>query len=85
MDGCLMLMNVTIPEIGSRVRVTTLYPNGVAYRGKFDNFVANTREGLVVKSAFNEPFYFAVETDETDHPVLEFNSKSPHVVKVEIL
>ena len=78
-----MLMNVTIPEIGSRVRVTTLYPNGVAYRGKFDNFVANTREGVVVKSIFNDPFYFAVETGASDHPVSEFNSKSQHLVKIE--
>lgn len=78
-------MLVAVPKIGSRVRVTTLYANGVAYRGKFDNYVANIREGLVIKSALDDPFYFAVETGETDQPVLQFNSKSPHVVKVEIL
>ena len=78
-------MAVSVPKIGSRVRVTTMYPNTYAYRGKDDNYVTNTREGLVVKSIFNDPFMFAVETGAPDHPVSEFNAKSQHVVKIEIL
>ena len=78
-------MTIAVPKIGSRVRVTTMYPNSYAYRGKDDNYVVKTREGLVVKSIFNDPFYFAVETGAPDHPVSEFNAKSQHVVKIELL
>ncbi len=76
-------MAVAVPKVGSRVRVTTMYPNTYAYRGEYDNYVTNTREGVVVKSIFNDPFYFAVETGAFDHPVSEFNSKSQHLVKIE--
>ena len=78
-------MAVAVPKIGSRVRVTTVYPNSYAYRGEDENYVSKTREGVVVKSIFNDPFYFAVETGAADHPVSEFNSKSQHVVKIEVL
>jgi hypothetical protein len=78
-------MSVAVPKIGSRVRVTTMYPNTYAYRGKDDNYVTYTREGLVVKSIFNDPFMFAVETGATDHPVSEYNAKSQHVVKIEYI
>lgn len=78
-------MPVTVPNIGSRVRVTTIYPNSYAYRGEFGNYVTTIREGLVVKSAFTDLFMFAVETGNIDHPVSEFNSKSQHVVKIEYI
>ena len=78
-------MPVAVPKIGSRVRVTTMYPNTYAYRGEYDNYVTYTREGLVVKSIFNDPFMFAVETGATDHPVSEYNAKSQHVVKIEYI
>ena len=78
-------MSVAVPKIGSRVRVTTMYPNTYAYRGEYDNYVTYTREGLVVKSIFNDPFMFAVETGAPDHPVSEYNAKSQHVVKIEYI
>ena len=78
-------MPVAVPNVGSRVRVTTMYPNTYAYRGEYDNYVTMTREGLVVKSIFNDPFYFAVETGATDHPVSEYNAKSQHVIKIEYI
>ena len=76
-------MSVNVPKIGSRVRVTTMYPNTYAYRGEDDNYVSYTREGLVVKSIFNDPFMFAVETGDQDHPVSEYNAKSQHLVRIE--
>ena len=76
-------MAVAVPDIGSRVRVTTMYPNTYAYRGKYDNYVTTTREGVVVQSIFKDPFYFAVETGAPDHPVSEFNSKSQHLVQID--
>jgi hypothetical protein len=78
-------MPVAVPNVGSRVRVTTMYPNTYAYRGEYDNYVTMTREGLVVKSIFNDPFYFAVETGAPDHPVSEYNAKSQHVIKIEYI
>jgi hypothetical protein len=78
-------MPVNVPKIGSHVRVTTMYPNTYAYRGEYDNYVTYTREGLVVKSIFNDPFMFAVETGAPDHPVSEYNAKSQHVVKIEYI
>jgi len=78
-------VSVAVPKIGSRVRVTTMYPNTYAYRGEYDNYVTYTREGLVVKSIFNDPFMFAVETGAPDHPVSEYNAKSQHVVKIEYI
>ena len=76
-------MAIAVPKIGSRVRVTTMYPNTYAYRGENDNYVTYTREGVVVQSIFRDPFMFAVETGAPDHPVSEFNSKSQHLVKIE--
>jgi hypothetical protein len=78
-------MPVAVPNVGSRVRVTTMYPNTYAYRGEYDNYVTYTREGLVVKSIFNDPFMFAVETGAPDHPVSEYNAKSQHVIKIEYI
>jgi len=78
-------MAISVPRIGSRVRVTTMYPNTYAYRGKDDNYVTHTREGLVVQSIFRDPFMFAVKTGALDHPVSEFNAKSHHIVKIEYL
>ena len=76
-------MSVAVPKVGSRVRVTTMYPNTYAYRGKDDNYVTYTREGEVVQSIFRDPFMFAVKTGDPDHPVSEYNAKSLHVVKIE--
>ena len=76
-------MPVAVPKVGSRVRVTTVYPNTYAYRGEFDNYVSKTREGIVVESIFRDPFMFAVKTGDPDHPVSEFNAKSQHVVQIE--
>jgi len=76
-------MSVIVPNIGSQVRVTTVYPNTYAYRGEYDNYVTSSYYGVVVKSIFNDPFYFAVKTGNIEHPVSEFNSKSQHVVKIE--
>ncbi len=76
-------MPVAVPNVGSHVRVTTMYPNTYAYRGKYDNYVKMTREGIVIKSIFKDPFYFAVETGAPDHPVSEYNAKSQHVIKIE--
>jgi hypothetical protein len=78
-------MSVAVPKIGSHVRVTTMYPNTYAYRGEDNNYVTYTREGIVVKSIFRDPFMFAVETGAPEHPVSEFNAKSLHVVKIEVL
>lgn len=78
-------MAVAVPKIGSRIRVTTVYPNTYAYRGKDDNYVTYTREGEVVQSIFRDPFMFAVKTGDPDHPVSEYNAKSLHVVKIEYI
>jgi len=78
-------MTIAVPKIGSRVRVTTMYPNHVVYRGDTNGYVTYVREGIVVKSIFNDPFKFAVETGAPDHPVSEFNAKSQHVVRIEVL
>lgn len=78
-------MTVSVPKVGSRVRVTTMYPNTYAYRGKDDNYVTYTREGVVVQSIFRDPFMFAVKTGDPDHPVSEYNAKSQHVVRVDVL
>ena len=78
-------MAVAVPTIGSRVRVTTVYPNTYAYRGEDNNYVTYTREGEVVQSIFRDPFMFAVKTGDPDHPVSEYNAKSLHVVKIEYI
>ena len=78
-------MPVEVPKIGSRIRVTTMYPNTYAYRGKDDNYVTYVREGDVVKSVFNEPFSFAVYTGDPQYPVSEYSAKSQHVVKIEYI
>ena len=78
-------MAVAVPTIGSRVRVTTIYPNTYAYRGEDNNYVTYTREGEVVQSIFRDPFMFAVKTGDPDHPVSEYNAKSQHVVKIEYI
>lgn len=78
-------MPVAVPNVGSRVRVTTMYPNTYAYRGEYDNYVTMTREGIVINSIFKDPFYFAVETGAPDHPVSEYNAKSQHVIKIEYI
>lgn len=78
-------MAIAVPKVGSRVRVTTVYPNTYAYRGEEENYVSYTREGVVVESIFRDPFMFAVKTGDADHPVSEYNSKSQHVVKIEYI
>lgn len=78
-------MAIAVPKVGSRVRVTTVYPNTYAYRGEEENYVSYTREGVVVESIFRDPFMFAVKTGDPDHPVSEYNSKSQHVVKIEYI
>ena len=76
-------MAIAVPKIGSRVRVTTMYPNHVVYRGDTNGYVTYVREGIVVQSIFRDPFMFAVKTGAPEHPVSEFNAKSQHVVKIE--
>ena len=76
-------MAVAVPKVGSRVRVTTMYPNHVVYRGDTNGYVTYVREGIVVQSIFRDPFMFAVKTGAPEHPVSEFNAKSQHVVKIE--
>jgi hypothetical protein len=78
-------MAIAVPKVGSRVRVTTMYPNHVVYRGDTNGYVTYVREGIVVQSIFRDPFMFAVETGAPDHPVSEFNAKSQHVVKIEYI
>ena len=78
-------MAIAVPKIGSKVRVTTMYPNHVVYRGDENGYVTYVREGLVVKSIFNDPFRFAVQTGDPQHPVSEYNAKSQHVVKIEYI
>ena len=78
-------MAIAVPKVGSRVRVTTMYPNTYAYRGEDNNYVSYTREGEVVQSIFRDPFMFAVKTGDPDHPVSEYNAKSLHVVKIEYI
>lgn len=78
-------MTVAVPNIGSRVRVTTMYPNAVVYRNSDNGYVTYTREGVVVQSIFRDPFMFAVKTGDPDHPVSEYNAKSQHVVKIEYI
>ena len=78
-------MTVAVPKVGSRVRVTTMYPNHVVYRGDTNGYVTYVREGIVVQSIFRDPFMFAVKTGAPDHPVSEFNAKSQHVVKIEYI
>ena len=78
-------MSVNVPKIGSRVRVTTMYPNTVVYRNSDNGYVTYTREGVVVPSIFRDPFMFAVQTGDPQHPVSEFNAKSLHVVKIEYI
>jgi len=77
-------MAIAVPKIGSRVRVTTMYPNTYAYRGENDNYVTYTREGMVVQSIFRDPFMFAVETGAPDHPVSEFNAKSRGILTLHV-
>ena len=76
-------MTVEVPKVGSRVRVTTMYPNHVVYRGDINGYVTYVREGIVVESIFKNPFNFAVKTGDPDHPVSEYNAKSQHVVKID--
>ena len=76
-------MAIAVPKVGSRVRVTTMYPNHVVYRGDTNGYVTYVREGIVVQSIFRDPFMFAVKTGAPEHPVSEFNAKSQHVVKIE--
>ena len=78
-------MAIAVPNIGSHVRVTTMYPNHVVYRGDTKGYVTYTREGEVVQSIFRDPFMFAVKTGDPDHPVSEYNAKSLHVVKIEYI
>ena len=78
-------MTVAVPKVGSRVRVTTMYPNHVVYRGDTNGYVTYVREGIVVQSIFRDPFMFAVKTGAPEHPVSEFNAKSQHVVKIEYI
>ena len=78
-------MAIAVPKIGSRVRVTTMYPNHVVYRGDTNGYVTYVREGEVVQSIFRDPFMFAVKTGASEHPVSEFNAKSQHVVKIEYI
>ena len=76
-------MAIAVPKVGSRVRITTMYPNHVVYRGDTNGYVTYVREGIVVQSIFRDPFMFAVKTGAPEHPVSEFNAKSQHVVKIE--
>jgi hypothetical protein len=76
-------MPVAVPNIGSRVRVITHAPDYYVYATK--NWREIVFEGVVEKSIFNDPFYFAVRTGAEFYPVSEFNAKSESIVKIEYL
>ena len=76
-------MAIEIPKIGSHVRVTTRDKEYYVYATK--EWRDTTFEGVVEKSIFNDPFYFAVRTGNEFHPVSEFNAKSERLVKIEYL
>ena len=76
-------MAVEIPTIGSRVRVTTRDKEYYVYATK--EWRDTTYEGVVEKSIFNDPFYFAVRTGNEFHPVSEFNAKSERLVQIEYI
>ena len=76
-------MGVPVPKIGSRVRVTTRDKDYYVYATK--EWRDMTFEGVVEKSIFNDPFYFAVRTGNPDYPVSEFNAKSERLVQIEYL
>lgn len=76
-------MAIAVPKIGSRVRVTTRDKDYYVYATKeWRDF---TFEGVVEKSIFKDPFYFAVRTGNPEYPVSEFNAKSERLVKIEYI
>ena len=76
-------MGVPVPTIGSRVRVTTRDKDYYVYATK--EWRDMTFEGVVEKSIFNDPFYFALRTGREFYPVSEFNAKSERIVKIEYI
>jgi len=76
-------MPVEVPKIGSRVRVTTRDKEYYVYATK--EWRDTTMEGIVEKSVFKEPFYFALRTGNEFYPVSEFNAKSERLVKIEYI
>ena len=76
-------MAIEIPKIGSHVRVTTRDKEYYVYATK--EWRDTTFEGVVEKSIFNDPFYFAVRTGNEFYPVSEFNAKSERLVKIEYI
>jgi hypothetical protein len=76
-------MAVAVPKIGSRVRVTTRDKDYYVYATK--EWRDTTYEGVVEKSIFSDPFYFAVRTGNVYHPVSEFNAKSERLAKIEYI
>jgi len=76
-------MPVEVPKIGSRVRVTTRDKEYYVYATK--EWRDTTMEGIVEKSVFKDPFYFALRTGNEFYPVSEFNAKSERIVKIEYI
>jgi len=76
-------MPVEVPNIGSRVRVTTRDKEYYVYATK--EWRDTTMEGIVEKSVFKDPFYFALRTGNEFYPVSEFNAKSERIVKIEYI
>jgi SWIM zinc finger len=76
-------MPVAVPKIGSRVRVTTRDKDYYVYATK--EWRDTTYEGVVEKSIFSDPFYFAVRTGNPNYPVSEFSAKSERLVKIEYI
>ena len=76
-------MPVQLPKIGSRVRVTTRDKEYYVYATKEWRDI--TYEGIVEKSIFNDPFYFAVRTGNPVYPVSEFNAKSDRIFSIEYI
>jgi hypothetical protein len=77
------MMPVEVPKIGSRVRVTTRDKEYYVYATK--EWRDTTMEGIVEKSVFKDPFYFALRTGNEFYPVSEFNAKSERLVKIEYI
>lgn len=76
-------MAIAVPNIGSKVRVTVRDQDYYVYATK--QWREHIYEGVVQKSVFKDPFYFAVRTGKPDFPVSEFSAKSSHIVKIEYL
>lgn len=74
---------IAVPEIGSKVRVTTRYLNAYIYRAEGEDYVTTVREGTVVQSVYKDPTMFAIRTGNPSYPVSAYDAKK--VVSIELL